>query len=520
MMREQGMTKRAAGICIALGVFFFVLAFQGTQANALTPEETTAVEWIDSVKATYEEISDYVYDHPELSLDEYRSSAKLIEYLEKNGFTVEKGIAGMETAFVATWGSGKPLIGFLAEYDALPNLSQTPGKIERKPIIEGAPGHGCGHQLYGTSSCTAAIATAKAMAAHGIKGTVKLYGTPAEETLMGKVFMATKGVFDETDAMISWHPGDVNNITNSSCLAMNSAKFQFKGRASHAGTAPEHGRSALDAVELMSVGVNFMREHIIEQARIHAVTTSGGQAPNVVPAFAETWYFVRAPHRHQVEEIFKWMVSIAEGAAKMTQTQMNYDLLAATYEVLPNNVLSEVGFEAMKRVGPPDFTAEEQKYGEEVVKSLAKQLDGEAYSTKMTGPDMNRKFPDVERGRHSTDQGNVSWISPTMSFTAATWAYKTPGHSWQLVCQGKSSGAKRAGLRVSKWMAVSALALLNDTGLIEKAKAEHAGYLKQFPYKDPVEGMPLPTFEKLYGIKRTAVPGRSVDDSAGRQPSK
>ncbi|MBW1800027.1 MAG: amidohydrolase, partial [Deltaproteobacteria bacterium] len=510
------LTGRTANICIVLSVFCFAFAFQVTLANALSPAEKTAVEWIDSIKATYGEITDYIWDHPELSLDEYKSSAKLIEYLEKNGFTVVKGVAGMETAFVATWGSGKPVIGFLAEYDALPNLSQTPGKIERKPITVGAPGQGCGHHLYGTTSCTAAIATAKAMAAHGIKGTVKLYGTPAEETLMGKVFMASKGVFDEADSVISWHPGDVNGIGNSTCLAMNSAKFQFKGRASHAGTAPEHGRSALDAVELMSIGVNFMREHIIEQARIHAVTTSGGQAPNVVPPFAETWYFVRAPHRHQVEEIFKWMVAIAEGAAKMTQTQVTHDLLAATYEVLPINALCEVGFEAMKRVGPPAFTEEEQKYGEEVVKSLGKQLKGKAYSTAMRGPSLKRKFPDVYRGRYSTDQGNVSWITPTMSFRGATWAYKTPGHSWQLVCQGKSSGAKRAGLQVSKWMAASALALLSDTGLIEKAKAEHAGYLKQFPYKDPVKNVPLPTLEKLYRIKRTAVPGRYDDDPAGR----
>jgi aminobenzoyl-glutamate utilization protein B len=358
------------------------------------------------------------------------------------------------------------------------------------------------------------------MEKHGIQGTIKLYGTPAEETLMGKVFMATKGVFDEADSVISWHPGDVNAISNSTCLAMNSAKFQFKGRASHAGTAPEHGRSALDAVELMSVGVNFMREHIIEQARIHAVTTNGGQAPNVVPPFAECWYFVRAPHRYQVEEIFKWLVAISEAAAKMTQTQVSHDLLAATYEVLPNNVLCEVGFKAMKRIGPPAFTAEEQKYGEEVDRTLGKEPKGNPYSTDLRGPNLKKKFPDVYRGRYSTDQGNVSWITPTMSFRAATWAYKTPGHSWQLVCQGKSSAAKRAGLQVSKWMAASALSLLSDPALIDLAKAEHAEYLKEFPYKDPVKGVPLPSFEKLYGMKRTAVPGRYPDDPAGHQTGK
>lgn len=473
--------------------------------------EATALQLIDGLKKTYSEISQYLWDNPELSLDEIKSSAKLINYLERYGFRVEKGVGGMETAFVATWGSGKPVIGFLAEYDALPNLSQEAGKIQQQPIIQGAPGHGCGHHLFGATSCTAAIATAEAMKRHGIKGTVKLYGTPAEETLMGKVFMATAGVFDGTDAFITWHPADINTIDHKSCLALNSAKFQFRGRASHAGTAPEHGRSALDAVELMSIGVNFMREHIIEQARIHAVTTSGGQVPNVVPPFAEAWYFVRAPHRTQTEQIFDWMKKIAEGAALMTDTKVTYDLLAATYEVLPNSVLAKVGYDVIKRIGPPPFTEQDQKYGEEIVKSLKVDLKGKAYSTDIKPPELERSFPDVPLGKHSTDMGNVSWLAPTMSFSAATWAFKTPGHSWQLVCQGKSEPAEKAGLQASKWMAASALALFSDDKLIEQAKAEHAEYLKQFPYQDPVKGVPLPTFKKLYGFDRDDVPGRSIN---------
>lgn len=490
-------------------VFLFPCVREARSAEA-TKAETTAIQWIDANKKTYSDIAQYLWDNPELSLDEYKSSAKLINYLEKNGFKVDKGVGGIETAFVATYGSGKPVIGFLAEYDALPALSQVAGKVQLQPIIEGAPGHGCGHNLFGTSSCTAAIAAAEAMKKQGIKGTLKVYGCPAEETLMGKVFMASAGVFEGADAVISWHPGDANTIDNRSCLALNSAKFQFRGRASHAGTAPEHGRSALDAVELMSVGVNFMREHIIEQARIHAVTTSGGQVPNVVPAFAETWYFVRAPHRTQVDQIFDWMKKIAEGAALMTETKVTYDILAATYEVLPNVALCKVGYEAIKRIGPPAFTDEDQKFGEEIIKSLKLEPKGKAFSSDINVPDMARKFPDVPVGKHSTDQGNVSWLAPTMSFGAANWALKTPGHSWQVVCQGKSEPAEKAGLQVSKWMAASALALLSDEKTLEQAKAEHEGYLKQFPYKDPVKGLPVPDFKKLYGIERDAVPGRSI----------
>jgi aminobenzoyl-glutamate utilization protein B len=496
---------------IILMILLMILPAQPSWSSEPSKAEATAIQFIDGLKKTYSEMTQYLWDNPELSLDEFKSSAKLISYLEKYGFKVEKGVGGLETAFVATWGSGKPVVGFLAEYDALPNLSQVAGKVQQQPIIEGAPGHGCGHHLFGTTSCTAAIATAEAMKKHGIKGTVKVYGTPAEETLMGKVFMATAGVFDGADAFISWHPGDSNTIDHRSCLALNSAKFQFRGRASHAGTAPEHGRSALDAVELMSIGINFMREHILEQARIHAVTTSGGQVPNVVPPFAETWYFIRAPHRSQVEQIFEWMKRIADGAALMTETKVSYDLLAATYEVLPNSTLCKVGYDAMKRIGTPPFTEQDQKYGEDIVKSLKFELKGKAYSTDIKAPDLARRFPDVPLGKHSTDQGNVSWLAPTMSFGAATWAYRTPGHSWQLVCQGKSEPAEKAGLQASKWMAASALALFADEKVVEQAKAEHAEYLKQFPYKDPVKGVPIPTFKKLYGIEREAVPGRSIN---------
>src|SRR5512139_1600624 len=285
--------------CLVLA-FIVVLLAQVVFAQGLTPAKKTAVAWVDGAKATYDEIAKYMWDNPELSLVEFKASGKLQEYLAKNGFKIEKGVAGMPTAFVATWGSGKPVIGFLCEYDALPGISQVAGKAVREAIIQGAPSQGCGHNLYGPTGVTAAIATKVAMEKHGIKGTVKLFGSPAEETLVGKIFMARDGVFDGTDIMIAYHPWDWNGVESSTWLAMTSVKFQFKGRSAHAALAPHAGRSALDAVELMDIGMNFMREHVIQEARIHYVITQGGAAPNVVPPDAEVWYFVRSPRRTQV----------------------------------------------------------------------------------------------------------------------------------------------------------------------------------------------------------------------------
>jgi aminobenzoyl-glutamate utilization protein B len=355
-----------------ISVFVFILLAQPAFAQELTPAKKTAISWVDGSKANFEEIVKYLWDNPELSLVEFKSSAKLQEYLAKNGFKIEKGVAGMPTAFVATWGSGKPVIGFLAEYDALPGISQKAGKASREAVITGAPGHGCGHNLFGPTSVTAAIATKVAMEKHRIKGTIKLFGCPAEETLVGKIFMARDGVFDGTDIMISWHPWDFNGVNDASWLAMTSVKFQFKGRSAHAALAPHAGRSALDGVELMDIGMNFMREHVIQEARIHYVITNGGQAPNVVPPEAEVWYFIRAPRRTQVDEIWKWMQDVAKGAALMSQTTTSNKLLAATWEVLPNKVLIKLGEANIKAVGTPQFTTEDQKFGEEILKSLGK----------------------------------------------------------------------------------------------------------------------------------------------------
>ncbi len=499
--------KRILSLCL---VFTFVIFFsvQTVFAQELTPAKKTAIGWVDGSKTNFEEIAKYLWDNPELSLAEFKSSAKLQAYLAKNGFKIEKGVAGMPTAFVATWGSGKPVIGFLCEYDALPSLSQVAGKAVREAIIQGAPGQGCGHNLYGPTGVTAAIATKVAMEKHGIKGTVKLFGCPAEETLVGKIFMARDGVFDGTDIIISYHPWDFNGVDMSSWLAMTSVKFQFKGRPAHAALAPHAGRSALDAVELMNVAMNFMREHVIQEARIHYVITNGGQAPNVVPPDAEVWYFIRSPRRTQVDEIWKWMQDVAKGAALMTQTTMNYKLLAATWEVLTNKVLGKVGDANIKAIGTAKFTPEDQKFGEEILKSLGKEVKGEAFDTTITAPDFVRTFPDVKVMPASTDEGNVNWMIPTVTFRSAVAAKGTPLHTWQNVCQTGSTPAFKGALAASKWMAATALDCLTKPEIISEAWKEHNKYLAETKYYHPIPAdLKVPTFKDLYGIEMEAVPG-------------
>lgn len=484
-----------------------IIPLHHASALELTPAMKDAISWIDQNKATYEEIARYIWQNPELSLVEFKSSGRLQQYLASNGFKIEKGVAGMTTAFVATWGSGKPVIGILGEFDALPNLSQEAGTTTQKPVIAGAPGHGCGHNLFGTSSATAAIAIAKAMEKQGIKGTVRFFGTPAEETLVGKVYMNRDGVFDGVDVIIDWHPQDYNGVTYGSLLALDNIKFRFYGRSSHAGTAPEAGRSALDAVELMDVGANFMREHVIQEARIHYVITKGGEAPNVVPNVAEVWYYFRAPRRAQVDEMRAWLIDIAKGAALMTQTKMEYQILTAVYERLPNKALSQMGDQIAKLVGTPAFSAEDQQFGAAVIKSMGKQFSGEAFSADVATPDFSKTFPDVEVSKASADV-NYTWRFPSLSFAAAVVAKGTPLHSWFAVCTTGTPPALKAGLQVSKYMAAAGLECLTNPKLVQDARAELDGYVAKFGYKEPVpKDVKVPTFRDLYGIEPGAVPG-------------
>ena len=503
------MSKRLILVVFLVLVLGFI-AFVTTPvfARELTPPMKTAITWIDQNKAVYEETARYIWENPELSLVEFKSSAKLQQYLAANGFKIEKGVAGMPTAFVATWGSGKPVIGFNAEFDALPGLSQEAGATTKKPVTAGAPGHGCGHNLLGTTSATAAIAMTKAMAKDGIKGTVKVFGTPAEETLVGKPFMNRDGVYNGTDIMIDWHPEYINGADYRSSLAQDSIKFRFYGKASHAGFAPEAGRSALDAVELMNVAANYMREHMAPGAKLSYAITKTEEVPSIVPAFAESWYTIRIPRRAQLDPMRDWLIDIAKGAALMTQTKMEYQIIVGVYEYLPNKTLNMMGADIVKLIGAPPFTPEDQQFGESIIKNMGKQVQGEVYNSKITTPDFSKTFPDIAFVGASMDV-NYTWRVPSVRFAAATFGMGTPLHSWITVCQTGSSPSLKAGLHASKYMAAAGLECLANPKLVEDAWAELNADLTRFGgYNEPIpKDARLPTFKDLYGIEPSAVPG-------------
>ena len=328
-----------------------------------------AISWIDENSKGIIQISDRIWGYAELGFEENDSAKLLSGELERHGFRVERGVAGIPTAFVATWGSGKPLIGVMGEYDALMGVSQakTP---RREPIVEGGNGHGCGHNIHGASGVAGVIAARYAMEKRNIKGTIRFYGTPAEESGSGKVWMVRAGVFDGVEAVLSHHPGSMNYGPLGSSLANNSVKFHFHGKTSHAAGSPEQGRSALDAVELMNVGVNYLREHVVQDARMHYVIEAGGGQPNVVPDYARSWYLIRAPERDQVNSIYARVLKIAEGATLMTETTLDVEFLKAVYNKLPSRALSDLVTSNMRLIGVPKWDKEELTFATELSKNI------------------------------------------------------------------------------------------------------------------------------------------------------
>jgi aminobenzoyl-glutamate utilization protein B len=442
-----------------------VVLHLGAGASAQTDPKTTALSWLDANAATLGKVNRNIWSWAETGLEEAKSARELQDLLSANGFSIEAGVAGMPTAFVATYGSGQPVIGILAEYDALPGLSQdaSPERATRAGVTAG---HGCGHSVFGTGSTGAAIAIRQAMAAGAIKGTVKLFGTPAEETGIGKTYMLREGVFKGVDTILSWHAGDSTAASWDFSKAVISVKFRFDGLAAHASTSPHQGRSALDAVELMNIGVNYMREHVKEDTRIHYVVTNGGGQPNVVPPTAEVWYYLRANKHTDVEEYFQWMQEIARGAATMTRTRLVETRVDSDmHEVLPNRTLVEVIQKNLELVGAPKFDEREKAFARATQKDL-KPAPAIALSERIEplpqGP--------PEQGLHSTDVGDLTWFFPVGQLTAATYTYGAPGHSWQIVaCTGTSIGEK--GMMVAaKALAASAIDLYRSPELIQRAR--------------------------------------------------
>lgn len=460
-------------------------------ATTLSSAKDAAIRRVDDLRDLLQQINRAIWSYAEPSLQEHRSSALLAGTLERHGFHVERGVAGMPTSFVASYGQGRPVIAILAEYDALPSLSQK-AQPAREPVTPGAHGHGCGHSVFGTACTIGALAARYAMEQAGIGGTLRVYGTPAEELLVGKVYMVRAGLFADVDAAITWHPGDKTGVTIGSSKAMVSVRYTFHGRASHASASPHRGRSALDAVELMNIAANYMREHIKEDARIHYVITSGGMQPNVVPPEASVWYFVRANSHADVEAYLAWLDQIAQGAALMTQTTLAERRIDTDcHEVLPNRTLAEVLDRNLRLVGPPQFTDEEKEF--------ARQIQA-TFDTPAEEPPLREDIEPLRAdggsgSRGSTDVGDVSWQVPTGQFRATTHAHGCPGHSWQIVaCTGTSIGEK-GGAVAAKTLACAALELLADAEVLAAAQKEFKERRGDRPYTlliPPDQPPPLP----------------------------
>ncbi len=423
-----------------------------------------ALERMNANEDSYGEIAQQIWGFAEMGYLEEKSSDLLQQTLKNSGFKIERGVAGIPTAFTAEYGSGYPVIGILGEYDALPGLSQK--ALPKKESAGEAAGHACGHHLFGTASAAAAITTKEWMEDNKIKGTIRFYGTPAEEGGSGKVYMVREGLFDDVDIALHWHPGDRNNADAGAALANKSAKFRFHGISAHAASAPERGRSALDAVEAMNFMVNMMREHMPDDARIHYVITDGGKAPNVVPDFAEVYYYARHNDRDVVVDLFDRITKSAEGAALGTGTTYDYEMIGGTHDLLPNLTLQKLIYDNLKEIGGFEYNKEEKAFADEMAESLG--LDNIDYQ-------VSREIQDFKaegKARGSTDVGDVSYAVPTAGFSTATWVPGTAAHSWQAVAGGGTSIGKKGMMVAAKTLARTAMDLFEKTDVIEEAKKE------------------------------------------------
>ena len=469
----------------------------------------TAYQWIEENEKRIIEWSDKVWDFAELGLLEFKTAEYLSNISEKAGFNVDRGVAEMPTAFMGTWsnGEGGPTIGILGELDALAGISQKAVPY-MDPVKEGAPGHGCGHNIYGAGAVAAAIALKVAMEEHKILGTIKVYGCPAEETLVGKIWMVKHGLFDGVDVVLAHHPGSANTAGTGSSNAMNSFKVHFYGRTAHSAGDPENGISALDAVELMSNGVNFMREHVIEKARVHYIHEATGGQPNVVPAYARTWYYNRAPQRAQVDEIYGWIMDIVKGANLMARTTSKVEFLTGCYDKLPNGVLASLIVDKMRDIGAPKFSDEEEAFATKMGEFV--DIDKKMNSLQKSNRPDWRKLRDVNFddrilddyregmvGAGSTDVSDVSWVTPTIEFTTTCCMLGTPGHSWQFTAQNGMSIGHKGLIFSTKVHASAGLELLTKPELLKKVKEEWVTRLAGRVYKPPIPMDLKPPLDQL-----------------------
>lgn len=454
---------------------------------------TVATKAVDQNAAILEDLAKKIWEHPETAFNEVKACEWTAEVLKNAGFEVEVGYVGMPTAIRATWGKGHPRIGFLGEYDALPGLSQKVS-TEKEPVCEGAPGQGCGHNLLGVACLGAALGMKAELEASGKEGTVVFYGCPAEEVLTGKAFMAREGAFADLDAAFSWHGATTNHLTTGTMTGLNSAVFHFHGVTAHAGGDPHNGRSALDAVELMSVGANYLREHVTSDVRIHYVIKEGGTAPNIVPDTASVWYYVRALSREAVEDTYRRLVLVAEGAAHMTETKLEIEFLGGCYNTLNPVKFTTMTRDVMAEIEMPQWTEEEKEFADALNKK-SQQYDRVKDSGLLdNGPLCTFVSPVLnEDGYGSTDVGDVQHIVPCVQVMTATYNLAAPGHSWQVTaCSGMSIGMKGM-LYGAKVMAASAMKLVNEPKLLEEAKEEFKKQMNGRTYKCPIpKEIPVP----------------------------
>jgi aminobenzoyl-glutamate utilization protein B len=434
--------------------------------------------YLDQTRSRWEQVSSQIWDYSETGLQETKSAAYLADLLEKEGFRVTRNVGGMPTAFVATIGSGPPVVGILAEYDALPGLSQRAGETHKDPRQPDAPGHGCGHNLLGTSAVAAGIAANQARIQQKLPGTIKVFGTPAEEILIGKTFMIMGGAFKDTDVVLSWHPSDKNEISYLTRLALSAADVEFFGKTAHAAASPWLGRSSLDAMELFEHAMSLMREHVQPTARIHRVIKDGGKVANIIPDYAKVQVWLRDKNIASVDEMLGRMRKAADGAALGTETRAKVTVLASVREPITNTVLAKILQQEMERVGPPAFDEKDQAFAKALQKELGVPQAGLATEIVPFGPGHGSSA--------SSDIGEVSAAVPLAELFIAARPLGTAAHHWaQTSCSAHPVGFK--GMQVaSKILAASLVDLLTDRNAVAQAKAEFAKATQGKPYTSPL----------------------------------
>lgn len=467
----------------------------------MTGEKKKILDYVDEKAGVIIDTSDKIWEYAELSLREFKSGELYAKVLKEEGFTVEHPFAGIETAFRASYGSGKPVIGILAEYDALTGLSQVAGSAERKELVADGNGHGCGHNLLGAGSMAAAFAVKKYLEEKGEgSGKVILYGCPGEEGAATKAFMARDGVFAECDAALTWHPGNVNQVTSGTCNTCIQTEYKFTGVASHAAGAPDKGRSALDAVELMNIGVQFLREHMPDSSRIHySITDAGGDSPNVVQPRAQVLYMVRSIWAKDAIALQERVDRIAQAAAMMTDTKMEKKFIDGCSNTVPNKVLESLLWENFNDAGMPSYTEEETAYAKALYDSVEMKDDSlpgaatdesqeiydyvdqkSCHGTKPVNDFLVPYFYSEKPRMGSTDVGDVSWCVPTAQINTATFPAQAPGHSWQNVSCGHTSIAHKGMLLAGKVLAAAAIDLIEKPEVLSAAKEEYQAKMRRY----------------------------------------